>query len=403
MRPSFAGGLTERRGNLVDVVDAAGPGASAGSLEHGPQARIRGHFGVAVEGLFGGSFGEDFGSGFGGEPLGRGADVIERAGQVAGVDDDFDQVAVAELADGASIEGFGADVTDAGSGGDAREPGVRDQGDVLAEGEVPQGRRDLIGLFHAAAEGATTHQDDDVTFFDGTVGTAFHCGDGVSFRREDSGGAELAVDAVGVDDGLVDRGALDDRAFGSDVAQGERDGAGEAAFFGGGGRHHHGVGVHAVSRDEELSQADAAFGLFPPFQDIAKRLAGDGEGVELEQAERSQMQHQFGDATGEEEADCRVTDGAVRQAVDQSRNLAVDAAPVVDRGASEAGFEGEGGDVQQQVGRATAGGVDHHCVVDGVLSQHVFHRLAAALQFDDGSGGAAGGVQPDWLTGGCER
>ena len=53
-----------------------------------------------------------------------------------GVDDDFDQVVVQQLADRAAGERFGPDVTDAGAGRDAGEPGVGHQRHLLAPRQV---------------------------------------------------------------------------------------------------------------------------------------------------------------------------------------------------------------------------------------------------------------------------
>ena len=65
-----------------------------------------------------------------------GTDQVHRAFEPDPVDDDPDQVAVADPADRSSRERLGADVADAGAGGDAREPGVGQDGDLLAEREV---------------------------------------------------------------------------------------------------------------------------------------------------------------------------------------------------------------------------------------------------------------------------
>ena len=59
------------------------------------------------------------------------ADKIQTAVERVAVDDNLDHVAVAEFADRASSQCFGTDVTDAGSGRDAGEAGVGDQGTCL--------------------------------------------------------------------------------------------------------------------------------------------------------------------------------------------------------------------------------------------------------------------------------
>ena len=70
-----------------------------------------------------------------------GPDQVERALELDPIDDDPDQVAVADLADRAAGQGLGADVADAGAGRDAGEPGVGDDRDVLAEREMLERRR----------------------------------------------------------------------------------------------------------------------------------------------------------------------------------------------------------------------------------------------------------------------
>ena len=69
-----------------------------------------------------------------------GTDQVERPFELDPVDDDPDEVAVAELADRPAGQRLGADVSDAGAGGNAREPGVGQDRDVLAERQIPQCR-----------------------------------------------------------------------------------------------------------------------------------------------------------------------------------------------------------------------------------------------------------------------
>ena len=78
------------------------------------------------------------------------------------VDHDLDEVAVAQLADGAAGERFRRYVADAGAGRDAAEASIGDDGDVLAEGQMLQGGGDLIDLLHAGARRAAADQHDNV-------------------------------------------------------------------------------------------------------------------------------------------------------------------------------------------------------------------------------------------------
>src|SRR5213592_3901030 len=77
------------------------------------------------------------------------AHEIDRAFEPVAVDDDANAIAVAQFADGAARQGFGANVADAGARRDAREAGVGEESDVLAEAQVLEGGGDLINLLHA--------------------------------------------------------------------------------------------------------------------------------------------------------------------------------------------------------------------------------------------------------------
>ena len=70
---------------------------------------------------------------FGAELDSVGTDQVERPFELDAVDDDPDQVAVAELADRPAGQRLGTDMSDARAGGNAREPGVGQDRHVLAE------------------------------------------------------------------------------------------------------------------------------------------------------------------------------------------------------------------------------------------------------------------------------
>lgn len=108
----------------IHVEDAAAPGAAAGVLQEGPEAGGGGELGVGAEVFADGTGGES------GIPRGE----IHGAFQVVAIDHDFDEIAFAKFADGATGEGFGGDVADARAGGDAAETGVGEHGDVFTEG-----------------------------------------------------------------------------------------------------------------------------------------------------------------------------------------------------------------------------------------------------------------------------
>ncbi len=70
----------------------------------------------------------DDGAGFG---IGD-ADQIDRADQPIGIDNDANQIAVADFSDRAAGQRFGSDVADAGTGADAGKPCVGEHGDLAA-------------------------------------------------------------------------------------------------------------------------------------------------------------------------------------------------------------------------------------------------------------------------------
>ena len=98
-----------------------------------------------------------------------GADQVDGAFEAVAVDHDPDQVAVADPADRPPRQRLGTDVADARTGRDAREPGVGQDGDLLAEREVLQGRGDLVDLLHARPHRAAADQDQDVAGLDRPV------------------------------------------------------------------------------------------------------------------------------------------------------------------------------------------------------------------------------------------
>jgi len=67
----------------------------------------------------------------------------------------------------------------------------------------------------------------------------------------------------------------------------------------------------------------------------------------------------------------RVPDRPVGQGIDEPWHPAVDGHPVLDGGPPQPGVVGDGGDVQQQVGRAAEGGVDDHRVAHGGVREDV--------------------------------
>ncbi len=97
-----------------------------------------------------------------------------------------------------------------------------------------------------------------------------------------------------------------------------------------------------------------------------------------------------------------MSDRPVGEDVDESWHLAVDSIPVLDSGPFESCGKGDGRQVQQQVGRATAGGVEHQGIFDGVVGKDVGYCDPGIGQSDQCPGTADCVVEPDGLSGGCE-
>jgi len=169
------------------------------------------------------------------------------------------------------------------------------------------------------------------------------------------------------------------------------------------GAHDDDVGVDVVARGQQVAQDAAAIGFLPPVDDAAERLAGDGETTFLQQSELAQVDHHLGDAAGQVDVGRGMPDGAVGQGVDQARHLAAKRGPVVDRGSANFRGVGDGGDVQEQVGRAAEGGVDGHGIAKGCIREDVLRVDAAGLQVGDSAGGAACHFEPERLARGGER
>src|SRR4029079_7877535 len=141
-------------------------------------------------------------------------DQVDRAVEAHAVDDDADAIAVAETADGAARQRFGADVADARSRRDAGKARIGQQRDSLADVEVLERGGDLVNLFHARAERATSGQHDHFAGADAVLAAALDGRNRRAFARENARGPGTAIHAVGIDDARIDGRRLDDRAVG---------------------------------------------------------------------------------------------------------------------------------------------------------------------------------------------
>ena len=103
------------------------------------------------------------------------------------------------------------------------------------------------------------------------------------------------------------------------------------------GRQDHVVGIDAVALAEPLPQGLRAAATSPTTR--APRPAcspADGQGVQVQQAQLAQVEHDLGHAAGQVDAERRMVDRPVGQHVDQARHAAVHLGPVVDASAAAA-------------------------------------------------------------------
>ena len=87
----------------------------------------------------------------------------------------------------------------------------------------------------------------------------------------------------------------------------------------------------------------------PGIEHGTEREARHREDVEVEQAKLAKVEHDLGNAASKERADGRVVVGPVRQDAHQSRDLDVDLMPVGDGRPWQTRFEGDRGDVEEEV------------------------------------------------------
>ncbi len=193
-------------------------------------------------------------------------------------------------------------------------------------------RGDLVDFLHAGPHRSPANQHENVAGLEAVACPLLMACDGGPFGQEDAGRADLAIDAVGIDDARIDGGALDDGAFRSEVAAWESDGGGQAALAGLGRAHDDIVGIDAVVLDTGFHVHAFGVRIAATSRECGQAFAGDGEDRFIEQAELAQVQHDFGDAARQEDAHGRMADGPVGQAIDQARRLGVDGLPILDRG-----------------------------------------------------------------------
>ena len=122
----------------------------------------------------------------------------------------------------------------------------------------------------------------------------------------------------------------------------------------------------------------------------------------MEHAHRAQVEHDFRDAAGEEDANRGMMLGAVGECVDEPRDLLVHCDPIVDGGAAQTGRVRNRGNVEQQVGRSAERGVHDHGVGDGRIGQQIAAGEASFFKRKQRRGGTPGHVDPHGLAGRSE-
>src|SRR5437870_6639548 len=147
-----------------------------------------------------------------------------------------------------------------------------------------EGGCDLVDLLHAGAHGTAADEDENIAGLNALRPVALDGGNGLPLAGEDARRTSLAVDAAGIDDGWINGGALDNRAFRSKVAARERHGGSQPAGPGLFRTHDDIVGIHAILAGQHLPESPAAFGLFPPVENLAERLACDSQAIFVKQA-----------------------------------------------------------------------------------------------------------------------
>ena len=332
------------------------------------------------------------------------ADEINAAGQVDGVDEDLNRVPFAYAPDGAAGQPFRPHVADTGACANAAKAGIGDERYLLAPLQMFERGGQLIGLFHAAAHWPAPDDNQNITGLHLLVGaSAFdRCHRG-PFTGEDARRADLAIDAVGVDDTGVDRRTLDHRPFGAEVADREGDGAGQAAFAGGFGVHDHVIRVDAILRKENVAHPLTPFTALPFVEQTIQMAPMNGQRIKAQQPQFAQMEHYLRHAAGHKDLHRGVADRPIRQGINQPRHQGVDPLPVGNGGAGQASRIGDGRNMEQQIGAAAKGRVNNHRVMQGIFGQNVFRLQSTGLQVHEGRSRTAGHVEPDRLTRGRQR
>src|SRR6185437_434039 len=130
---------------------------------------------------------------------------VDGSGKGPAIDDDFNRIAVVNVADRAIGKSLWRDMADAGSRGDPAEASVSQHSDVLAVRECLQRSGDLVDLLHARTERTAADQHHNVAFKD------ISSFDGLN--RRGLSDEDPRRSAVTVDSRLVDQRGVNGRAL----------------------------------------------------------------------------------------------------------------------------------------------------------------------------------------------
>src|ERR1700722_1836798 len=186
---------------------------------------------------------------------------MHSAFQPRAINDNFNLVAVAHLADGPAGKRLGRDVANAGAGRNAAETRIGQHGYVLAVRQLLQRRGDLVNLLHARARWPAANKHHDVALRN-LAGL-----DGLNrrgFGDEDPRWAGVTINIVLADQRGIDRGALDDRPLRREVAERKTNGGSKSTRARAITRHEHVIGINAVDFLQSLAQRRAARAFPPP-------------------------------------------------------------------------------------------------------------------------------------------
>ena len=101
-------------------------------------------------------------------------------------------------------------MADTGAGADPRKACVGDDCHFATPTEVFEGRRDLVGFFHACPKWSATNQHDDVAGDDLFFALTFDGAHGITFAQKHLGRTDFAIYPIVTHHPRIDGGTFDD-------------------------------------------------------------------------------------------------------------------------------------------------------------------------------------------------